>query len=73
MGYEDIIKERYDEEDLDNIDEGVLLRTIRIPKNIIFLSDNLPEKNYEKAHHIIDVNNKTKKEIYNINKFSAAS
>ena len=36
-------------EDLDNIDEGVLLRTIRIPKNIIFLSDNLPEKNYEKA------------------------
>ena len=34
---------------MDNIDEGVLLRTIRIPKNIIFLSDNLPEKNYEKA------------------------
>ena len=36
-------------EDFDNMDEGVLLRTIRIPKNIIFLSDNLPEKNYEKA------------------------
>ena len=36
-------------EDLDNIDEGVLLRTIRIPKNIIFLSEKLPEKNYEKA------------------------
>ena len=36
-------------EDLDNIDEGVLLRTIRIPKNIIFLSENLPEKNYEKS------------------------
>ena len=35
--------------DMDNIDEGVLLRTIRIPKNIIFLSDNLPEKNYEKS------------------------
>ena len=35
--------------DLDNIDEGVLLRTIRIPKNIVFLSDNLPEKNYEKS------------------------
>ena len=34
---------------MDNIDEGVLLRTIRIPKNIIFLSDNLPEKNYEKS------------------------
>ena len=36
-------------EDFDNMDEGVLLRTIRIPKNIIFLSDNLPEKNYAKA------------------------
>ena len=36
-------------EDLNNIDEGVLLRTIRIPKNIIFLSDKLPVKNYEKA------------------------
>ena len=36
-------------EDLNNIDEGVLLRTIRIPKNIIFLSDKLPEKNYGKA------------------------
>ena len=34
---------------MDNNDEGVLLRTIRIPKNIIFLSDNLPEKNYEKS------------------------
>ena len=34
---------------MDNMDEGVLLRTIRIPKNIIFLSDNLPEKNYEKS------------------------
>ena len=36
-------------EDLNNIDEGVLLRTIRIPKNIVFLSDKLPEKNYGKA------------------------
>jgi NIMA (never in mitosis gene a)-related kinase len=36
-------------EDLDNIDEGALLRTIRIPKNIIFLSDKLPEKNYDKS------------------------
>ena len=34
---------------MDNMDEGVLLRTIRIPKNIIFLSDNLPEKNYGKS------------------------
>ena len=35
--------------DLDNIDEGVLLKTIKIPKNFIFLSEKLPEKNYEKS------------------------
>ena len=34
---------------MDNIDERVLLRTIRISKNIVFLSDNLTEKNYEKS------------------------
>ena len=36
-------------EDFDNLDEGFLLRTLRIPKNIVFLSDNLPEKNYGKG------------------------
>ena len=33
--------------DIDDMEEGVLLRTIRIPKNILFLSDKLPEANYE--------------------------
>ena len=56
-------------EDLDNIDEGVLLRTIRIPKNIIFLSDHLPEKNYEKAksHSKAMGRNIHKKNIQNTN------
>ena len=33
--------------DIDDMEEGVLLRTIRIPKNILFLSDKLPEANYD--------------------------
>jgi NIMA (never in mitosis gene a)-related kinase len=34
-------------EDLDNMDEAELLKTIRIPKNILFLSNNLPDSNYD--------------------------
>ena len=33
--------------DIEDMEEGVLLRTIRIPKNILCLSDKLPEPNYE--------------------------
>jgi len=36
-------------ENFEDMDEGVLLKTIRIPNNIIFLGEKLPEKNYEKA------------------------
>ena len=48
-------------EDLDNIDEGVLLRTIRIPKNILNLSEKLPGANYENNKnkmHMLQVKNK---------------
>ena len=38
-----------DEENLDGIDEGVLLKTIRIPKNILFLTERLPGSNYDNA------------------------
>ena len=31
-----------------NVDESELLKTIRIPKNILFLTDKLPGSNYEK-------------------------
>ena len=34
--------------DDNNMDEGVLLRTIRVPKNILFLTDKLPVANYSK-------------------------
>ena len=36
-----------DNVDIDDMEEGVLLRTIRIPSNILCLSDKLPEPNYE--------------------------
>jgi NIMA (never in mitosis gene a)-related kinase len=35
--------------DIVNMDEAALLRTIRIPKNIIFLSNKLPKANYESS------------------------
>ena len=33
--------------DFDDIDEGVVLKTIKIPKNILNLSEKLPELNYK--------------------------
>ena len=39
----------YDDENMDDMDEGVLLKTIRIPKNILFLTERLPEPNYGKG------------------------
>ena len=33
--------------DLSKMDENILLQTIRIPKNLIFLSNKLPKANYE--------------------------
>ena len=51
----DIIKKRLDffqvqsgfEDELDSNDEGVLLKTIKVPKNIIFLTEKLPVANYD--------------------------
>jgi len=44
-------------DDIETMDEGVLLLTIRIPKNILFLTDKLPTPNYG--------NNKKNNEIKN--------
>ena len=38
-----------DDENLDKMDEGVLLKTIRLPKNILFLTERLPVANYDKG------------------------
>ena len=60
----DIIKKRLDffqvqsgfEDELDTNDEGVLLKTIKVPKNIIFLTEKLPVANYD--DHNNEHNNK---------------
>ena len=39
--------------DIDDMEEGVLLKTIRIPQNILFLSDKLPEANYDNPYQKI--------------------
>ena len=66
----DLIKKRLEffhaqsgfEDDLDTNDEAVLLKTIRIPKNIIFLTEKLPGAKYE-----TDNNKIPKKTIKNEN------
>ena len=43
------------------MDEGILLKTIRIPKNIIFLAERLPGSNYDnKRNSKEDINNNKK-------------
>ena len=50
------------EDELDTNDEGVLLKTIKIPKNIIFLTEKLPGAKYDddnnKINKFIKINNK---------------
>lgn len=37
------------EEEVDQTNQSLLLKTIRIPKNIMHLSNRLPKKNYENS------------------------
>jgi NIMA (never in mitosis gene a)-related kinase len=54
-----------DKLDIANMDEAELLRTIRIPKNILFLSNKLPKANYETASTESDKIQENIKEIKN--------
>ena len=65
----------YENEDLDSMEEGVLLRTIRIPKNILCLSDKLPEPNYDDSNvHKVSKDKKEKSSLINkINTFPNSS
>jgi NIMA (never in mitosis gene a)-related kinase len=57
-------------EDIDNMDESALLLTIRIPKNILFLTDKLPTANYgnnKKNDGIKETMNKQKNTFPNTN------
>ena len=60
-----------DKLDIANMDEAELLKTIRIPKNILFLSNKLPKANYEtsstESNDKIEENIKEIKNHYNIN------
>ena len=56
--------------DLVNMDENALLRTIRIPKNILFLSSKLPKANYDsysEPNISTAENTKEIKKVYNKN------
>ena len=58
----------FDEENMDEMDEAVLLKTIRIPKNILFLTERLPEANYDNRKNNLkmkDFNNNKKKTFPN--------
>ena len=50
--------------EFDDMDEGVLLRTIRIPKNILNLAEKLPESNYDYLPKV-SKNNRNYKETNN--------
>ena len=57
-------------EDIENMDESALLLTIRIPKNILFLTDKLPTANYgnnKKNDGIKETMNKQKNTFPNTN------
>ena len=59
-------QEGFKEDDFDEMDEGQLLKTLRITKNMLFLSEQLPNANYDspKSHKN---NNKTNKSSNNNN------
>ena len=44
---------------IDEKEEQALLKTIRIPKNLLFLGNQLPKPNYEKIKKKIELNTKT--------------
>ena len=58
----------FDEEHYSDIDERVLLKTIRIPKNILFLTERLPEANYGNENSKGEMNcNKNKNKTFQNN------
>ena len=40
--------EGFKDDDFDEMDEGKLLKTLRITKNMLFLSEQLPNPNYDR-------------------------
>ena len=55
-------QEGFKEEEFDEMDEGKLLKTLRVTKNMLFLSEQLPNANYDdfkKNSKSIKINNNT--------------
>ena len=54
-------QEGFEEENFDEMDEGKLLKTLRVTKNMLFLAEQLPNANYDspKNHKNNEKNNKT--------------
>ena len=53
------------EDELDTNDEAVLIKTIKMPKNIIFLTEKLPEANYDDNNKKNEEKNKVSEAINN--------
>ena len=61
-------QEGFNEEDFDEMDEGKLLKTLRVTKNMLFLSEQLPNPNYDTPK-----NNKSIEKFNKVNNNNAAN
>ena len=59
-------QEGFKDDDFDEMDEGKLLKTLRVTKNMLFLSEQLPNPNYD-SPKIIKNNDKNNKTLSNNN------
>ena len=59
-------QEGFKDDDFDEMDEGKLLKTLRVTKNMLFLSEQLPNANYD-SPKIIKNNDKNNKTLSNNN------
>ena len=61
-------QEGFKDEDFDEMDEGKLLKTLRVTKNMLFLSEQLPDANYSPKNHRNQEKNKNNNTINNTTK-----
>ena len=54
-------QEGFKDDNFDDMDEGKLLKTLRITKNMLFLSEQLPNANYSSKDKMKFSNNNTSK------------
>ena len=59
-------QEGFKDDDFDEMDEGKLLKTLRVTKNMLFLSEQLPNPNYD-TPKVVKNNDKNNKTISNNN------